>query len=136
MGGPQLASRAVEGFEFVHRDTVRFRDVDAMGHVNNAVYLTYLEDARISFLRRIGADVPEMILARAEIDFRSPLSEGDELQIGVRPARVGTKSFELEYELRVGDKLAAEAKTVIVSYDYAARQPVAVPDHWREKLAA
>ena len=126
----------MEGFDFVHSETVRFRDVDAMGHVNNAVYLTYLEDARISFLRRIGADVPEMILARAEIDFRAPLAEGDELQIGVRPARVGTKSFDLEYELRVGDKLAAEAKTVIVSYDYAAGQPVAVPDHWREKLAA
>lgn len=131
-----LASAAVEGFEFVHRETVRFRDVDAMGHVNNAVYLTYVEDARIAFLRRIGADVPEMILARAEIDFRAPLSEGDDMQIGVRPARVGTKSFELEYELRVGDTLAAEAKTVIVSYDYAAGQPVAVPDHWRERLAA
>jgi acyl-CoA thioester hydrolase len=131
VGGTQLASSAVEGFEFVHRDTVRFRDVDAMGHVNNAVYLTYIEDARIAFLRPLGADVPEMILARAEVDFRAPLSEGDELQIGVRPARVGTKSFELEYELRVGDKLAAEAKTVIVSYDYAAGRPVEVPDHWR-----
>jgi acyl-CoA thioester hydrolase len=136
VGDPSLASAAVEGFDFVHRDTVRFRDVDAMGHVNNAVFLTYIEDARIAFLRRIGAEVPEMILARAEIDFRAPLSEGDELEIGVRSLRVGTKSFELEYELRVGDKLAAEAKTVIVSYDYAAGQPVAVPDHWREKLAA
>jgi acyl-CoA thioester hydrolase len=126
----------VEGFDFVHRETVRFRDVDAMGHVNNAVYLTYIEDARIAFLRPIGADVPEMILARAEIDFRAPLAEGDEVQIGVRPLRVGTKSFELAYELRVGDRLAAEAKTVIVSYDYTAGRPVAVPDHWREKLAA
>lgn len=126
----------MEEFDFVHQETVRFRDVDAMGHVNNAVYLTYLEDARIAFLRRIGADVPEMILARVEIDFRAPLSEGDELRIGVRPVSVGTKSFELEYELRIGDKLAAEAKTVIVSYDYAAGQPVAVPDHWREQLAA
>ena len=126
----------MEGFDFVYRDTVRFRDVDAMGHVNNAVYLTYLEDARIAFLRPMGADVPEMILARAEIDFRAPLAEGDQLQIGVRPVRVGTKSFELKYEVRVGDKLAAEAKTVIVSYDYSAGRAVAVPDHWREQLAA
>ncbi len=126
----------MEGFDFVYRDTVRFRDVDAMGHVNNAVYLTYLEDARIAFLRPLGADVPDMILARAEIDFRAPLAEGDELEIGVRPVRVGTKSFELEYEVRVGDEVAAEAKTVIVSYDYASGRPVAVPDHWREKLAA
>ena len=126
----------MEGFEFVHRETVRFRDVDAMGHVNNAVYLTYIEDARIAFLRPMGADVPDMILARAEIDFRAPLAEGDALEIGVRPLRVGTKSFELEYELRVGEKVAAQAKTVIVSYDYGSRRPVAVPDHWREKLAA
>jgi acyl-CoA thioester hydrolase len=126
----------VEGFDFVYRDTVRFRDVDAMGHVNNAVYLTYLEDARIAFLRPMGADVPEMILARAEIDFRAPLAEGDQLEIGVRPVRVGTKSFELQYEVRAGEKLAAEARTVIVSYDYSAGRAVAVPDHWREQLAA
>ena len=126
----------MEGFDFVHRETVRFRDVDAMGHVNNAVYLTYLEDARIAFLRPLGADVPEMILARAEIDFRAPLAEGDELEIGVRPVRVGSKSFELAYELRVGKTVAAEATTVIVSYDYSSGQSVAVPDHWREALAA
>ena len=126
----------MEEFDFVHRDTVRFRDVDSMGHVNNAVYLTYLEDARIAFLRPMGADVPEMILARVEIDFRSPLGEGDELEIGVRPVRVGNKSFELAYIVRVGDRVAAEAKTVIVSYDYSSGRAVEVPDHWREALAA
>ncbi len=131
-----LESAAVKGFEFIHRETVRFRDVDAMGHVNNAVYLTYIEDARIAFLRPIGADVAAMILAHAEIDFRAPLAVGDELEIGVRPVRVGTKSFELAYEVRVGEKVAAEAKTVIVSYDYAAGHPVEVPDQWREALAA
>jgi len=125
----------VAEFEFVHRETVRFRDVDAMGHVNNAVFLTYLEDARIAFLRPLGADVPEMILARAEIDFRAPLAEGDDLEIGVRPLSVGNKSFELGYEVRVGDRVAAEAKTVIVSYDYASGRSVPVPESWREKLA-
>jgi acyl-CoA thioester hydrolase len=125
----------VEGFDFVHRETVRFRDVDGMGHVNNAVYLTYLEDARIAFLSPMGADPSGMILARAEIDFRAPLAEGDELEIGVRPVRVGSKSFELAYEVRVGEKVAAEAKTVIVSYDYASGQSVTVPDRWREGLA-
>ena len=75
-----------------------------------------------------------MILARAEVDFRAPLSEGDHLEIGVRPVRVGTKSFELAYEVRVGEQVAAEAKTVIVSYDYSAGRPVEVPDHWREGI--
>jgi acyl-CoA thioester hydrolase len=126
----------VEGFDFVHRERVRFRDVDGMGHVNNAVFLTYLEEARIAYLLRFGAEVGSMILARVEIDFRSPLRTGDEIEVGVRPATVGTKSFELEYEVRRGDTVAAEAKTVIVSFDYEAGRSVELPDTWREALAA
>jgi acyl-CoA thioester hydrolase len=126
----------VEGFDFVHTETVRFSDLDSIGHVNNAVYLTYLEDARIAYLLGFGAEVANMILARVEIDFRAPLRMGDEIEIGVRPSRVGTKSFELEYEVWRADTMAAEAKTVIVSYDYEAGRSVDVPDEWREALAA
>jgi acyl-CoA thioester hydrolase len=126
----------VEGFDFVHRETVRFRDVDSMGHVNNAVFLTYLEEARIAFLLPLGAEVSSMILARVEIDFRAPLRMGDEVEIGVRPANVGTKSFELEYEVRSRDLVAAEAKTVIVSFDYVSGRSIEVPASWREALAA
>jgi acyl-CoA thioester hydrolase len=126
----------VEGFDFVHRETVRFRDVDAMGHVNNAVFLTYLEEARIAYLLLFGAGVAEMILARVEIDFRAPLRSGDEIEIGVRPSNVGTKSFELEYAVRAGGAVAAEAKTVIVSYDYESGRTVELPEAWREALAA
>jgi len=126
----------VQGFDFVHRETVRFRDVDAMGHVNNAVFLTYLEEARIAFLQPFGAEPAGMILARVEIDFRAPLQIGDEIEIGVRPARVGEKSFDLEYEVRAGETVAAEAKTVIVSYDYETGRTVEVPQAWREALAA
>jgi acyl-CoA thioester hydrolase len=131
-----VASPAVEGFDFVHRETVRFRDLDSLGHVNNAVFLTYLEEARIAYLVPLGAEASNMILARVEIDFRAPLRMGDELEIGVRPARVGTKSFDLEYEVHSGGTLAAEAKTVLVSYDYATRRPVELPESWREALAA
>ena len=126
----------MEGFDFVHRETVRFRDLDSLGHVNNAVFLTYLEEARIAYLDPLGAEASDMILARVEIDFRAPLRMGDELEIGVRPARVGTKSFDLEYEVRSGNTLAAEAKTVLVSYDYASARPVELPESWREALAA
>jgi acyl-CoA thioester hydrolase len=126
----------VEGFDFMHRETVRFRDVDALGHVNNAVFLTYLEEARIAFLVPLGAEVSNMILARVEIDFRAPLRMGDEIEIGVRPANVGTKSFELEYEVRTGDAVAAEAKTVLVSFDYASGRSIELPESWREALAA
>jgi acyl-CoA thioester hydrolase len=126
----------VEGFDFVHRETVRFRDLDSLGHVNNAVFLTYLEEARIAYLVPLGAEASDMILARVEIDFRAPLAMGDELEIGVRPARVGTKSFDLEYEVHSGGELEAEAKTVLVSYNYATRRPVELPESWREALAA
>jgi acyl-CoA thioester hydrolase len=126
----------VDGFPYVHRETVRFRDVDELGHVNNAVFLTYLEEARIGFLVPKGAEASGMILARVEIDFRAPLRTGDELEIGVRPVGVGTKSFELEYEIRTGDTVAAEAKTVLVSFDYETGRTVEVPQAWREALAA
>jgi acyl-CoA thioester hydrolase len=126
----------VEGFAFVHRETVRFRDVDALGHVNNAVFLTYLEEARIGYLLPFGADVTNMILARVEIDFKAPLRTGDEIEVGVRPSGMGTKSFELTYEVRRGETVAAQAKTVLVSYDYETGRPVEVPESWREALAA
>jgi acyl-CoA thioester hydrolase len=77
-----------------------------------------------------------MILARVEVDFRAPLRIGDEIEIGVRPAGVGTKSFELEYEVRSADAVAAAAKTVIVSFDYESGRSVEVPQAWREALAA
>lgn len=120
----------------MHRETVRFRDVDSMGHVNNAVFLTYLEEARIAFLLPLGAEVSSMILARVEIDFRAPLRMGDVVEIGVRPATVGTKSFELEYEVRSRGVVAAEARTVIVSFDYESGRSIEVPESWREALAA
>jgi acyl-CoA thioester hydrolase len=127
---------------FLHRETVRFRDLDPMGHVNNAVYLTWIENARIEFLRSLGAfDSPytgemTMILARAEIDFRSPLGFGEEVEVAVRPARLGTKSFDLTYELRSGGRVVAEARTVLVTYDYEKAAPIEIPSEWRERLAA
>jgi acyl-CoA thioester hydrolase len=121
---------------FVHRETVRFRDLDAMGHMNNAVYATLIEQARLAFLTPNGAPVENMILARLEIDFRSPVELGETIEIAVTPARIGTKSFDLEYVLRAGERVVAEAKTVLVAYDYGTRSSVELPDEWKERLAA
>ena len=130
----------MDGYPFVHRERVRFRDLDAFGHVNNAVYLTYLEEARNALLRHLGlargvAEIT-MILARVEIDFRAQVDAGEELEIGVRPVRLGTKSFELEYELRADGRIVAEARTVLVGYDYEANVSIEIPDEWRRSLAA
>jgi acyl-CoA thioester hydrolase len=121
---------------FVHRESVRFRDLDSLGHVNNAVYATYLEQARIAFLKPIGATQLDMILARLEIDFRAQVGLGDDVEVEVRPAGVGTKSFSLDYTVRVGKRIVAEAKSVLVAYDYAEERSVEVPARWREALAA
>ena len=126
--------------DFVHEEQVRFRDLDPMGHVNNAVFLTYLEQARVAFFAQAGAatglEDMNMIVARVEIDFKAPVRLGQEVEVSVRASRFGTKSFDLEYELHVGGDLVAEAKSVQVAYDYDRRQPIPVPAEWREKLTA
>ena len=125
---------------FVHRERVRFRDLDPMGHVNNAVFLTYIESARAAFLQHLGAvqtlEDLAIIVARIEIDFRAPVRLGDEIEVTAHASRFGDKSFDLDHELRVEGRIVAEAKTVLVTYDYSKREAVPIPDAWREKLAA
>ena len=101
-----------------------------MGHANNAVYSTYIEEARIGVL----SDLSPFILARVEIDFRSELRAGEEVEVRSRCPRIGTKSFDLEHELWANDRVVAEARSVLVSYDYALGESVRVPDELRVRL--
>jgi len=130
----------VEGFDFVHEEPVRFRDIDAMGHVNNAVFLTYIESARAAYFWHLGIarslEDLTLVVARVEIDFRAPVGFPEVVDVGVRAGRFGEKSFGLDHELRVRGELVAEAKTVLVAYDYDQAQTVEIPAEWREKLAA
>ena len=125
----------MEGYPFVHREPVRFRDLDGMAHVNNAVFLTYLEQARLAWFGEADLQpLQDVILARTEIDFRSPVRQGEVVEIGVRSSRVGTKSFELEYELQAGGRVVAEAKSVLVGYDYEQAKSTQIPERWRRRL--
>jgi acyl-CoA thioester hydrolase len=125
----------MNGYAFVHREPVRFRDLDAMAHVNNAVFLTYLEQARLAWFGEADVQpLQDVILARTEIDFRSPVRQGEVVEIGVRSSRVGTKSFELEYELQAGGRVVAEAKSVLVGYDYEQAESTPIPERWRRRL--
>ena len=119
-------------FPWRHRERVRFRDCDAMGHVNNAVYSTYLEESRIGVL----GGLTEFILARVEIDFRSELRLGEEVEVRTRCSRIGSKSFDLEHEIAAGGRLVADAKSVLVAYDYRLGTSVAVSDDLRNTLTA
>ncbi len=127
-------------YPFVHWETVRFRDLDAFGHVNNAVYATYLEAARIAYLLELtGAALMEMgiILAEQTISYRRPAYFGERLGIGVRVTMFGTKSFTMEYVVaRAGDgALIATGQSVQVAYDYATERAVPVPEGLRAAVA-
>jgi acyl-CoA thioester hydrolase len=127
----------VDGFPFTHRETARFNEIDGMGHVNNAVFSTYLEQARLAWFASDDENpLEDVILARTEIDFRSPVRLGEVVEIGVRPVRLGNKSFELEYELRADGRVVAEAKSVLVGYDYARGESTTIPERWRRRLSA
>jgi acyl-CoA thioester hydrolase len=128
---------------FVHRLEVRFRDCDPMGHVNNAVYLTYLEQTRFAHWRSVwgrGAPqlppgMPGVILARIECDYRRPASYGEMLEVRLRVAAIGRSSFQYEYEMldQLGRRVL-EAKTVQVMYDYEQGRPVPIPPAIRAAL--
>ena len=131
----------MEGFRFVCPQEITFRDLDAFGHVNNAVYLTYIENARIAYMREIlgieSLDELLVIVAKVNIDFRSRASLGETLEIGSRVSRIGTKSFDLDHELRGPDgRLVAAASTTLVTFDYRGDTTMPVPDLWRERIEA
>ncbi len=131
--------------DFGHRTSVevRFADTDAMGHVNNAVYLTFVESARVGWwvattgepLEREPGRSEGLILAEAEIAFRSPVFFGEMVVVESRAERLGRTSLVLVHRLtasRPGGpvRLVATCRTVIVRYDYVAETPVP----WRADL--
>lgn len=132
----------LSGFRLVLGLRARFRDTDAMGHVNNAVYFTYFEEARAEYFRQVmGLDSYNnvgIILAQTRCDFRSPLLVGEEVEVGARVDRIGRKSVDMSYEIRErsGGRLIAEGTSVQVAFDYQAKRAVEVPDEFRRKAAA
>lgn len=128
---------------FVHRLEVRFRDCDPMGHTNNAVYLTHLEQTRFAHWRSLwGFGAPQLppgrpgvILARVECDYKRPSKYGDTLEVRLTVAEIGRSSFRYEYEIvdEEGETVLL-AKTVQVMYDYTAGKPVRIPDDIRALL--
>jgi acyl-CoA thioester hydrolase len=121
---------------------VRWRDLDAMNHVNNAVYFTYLEHARVHYLRELGL-VPAspsgigFILAEACCQFKSPLRLGERVTIHIRVSNIGRSSFVFRYRLEgENGRLAGEAHTTQVSYDYDSERSVPLSDEWRRAILA
>ena len=127
---------------FEKRIAIRWRDLDALGHVNNAVYLTYFEVARMAYWRALTGSpyygqVP-FILAHTTIDFRSPALVHEELEVGIRVSRVGRSSFECAYRVEetAARRLVCDGRSVQVIYDYARGASYPVPEELRARIHA
>ncbi len=129
-------------FNFYHPIEVRYGDLDPQAHLNNAKYLTYMEQARIHYVKHLGLwdggsfmDIG-IILAKFEITFQAPVLFGQQVRVGMRTTRLGTKSMEMEYILedtKTGQALAT-GSSVQVAYDYRGGQSIPIPDSWRQAI--
>lgn len=122
---------------------VRFSDLDAMRHVNNATYLSYLEEARIAYFNDVLNRSKDnlnysAVVARIEIDYIKPINLGDEIEVLTRVSKLGTKSSDVEnliVIIRQGEKIiAASALTKLVSYDYKKLISIPIPDEVKKKI--
>jgi acyl-CoA thioester hydrolase len=112
---------------------VRYRDLDPMGHVNNAVYATYLEEVRTAFFREeVGVDLADSqaALASLDIDFRAPIQGTGTVRASLEVTNVGTTSLTFGYELHHDGRLVAEGETVQVALGKEGPEPL--PDAVRE----
>jgi acyl-CoA thioester hydrolase len=113
-----------------NKQYVRWGDLDAFGHVNNATYLVYAQEARYAWSKML-----EMVVARAEVDFVAPIYTGDfYLDIEIWVNKIGNSSFGLTYEMKNGDELVARVKTVQVTVSMDTKKSRPINDAEREFL--
>jgi acyl-CoA thioester hydrolase len=130
----------LEGFRFTIERRVEWRDLDALGHVNNAVYATYFETSRLEYIAQLTGGQTNLfglILAELTITYKSPAFLREVLVIGTRVSEIRNSSFIVEGEIREKEtgRLVATSRAVIVHYDYNENRSKPVPPEWREKIA-
>lgn len=129
----------MEGYGFVTPIQLRWRDLDAFDHVNNAVFASWVETARVELWRERfgGADGPAIpfVIARLEVDYRRPVRLYDRVRVGLRVGEVGATSFTFEYGIESEGELAATARTVQVCVRPESGRPVRVPEWLQRGLA-
>lgn len=118
---------------------VRFTDQDPMGHVNNAVYADYLQQARTDYFADV-LDEPleaiDTVIVHLEIDYIEPLTLGQEVVVTIDIPDLGESSIPMEYEIRADGEVAATAETVQVCWDREAGSSAPVPEEWRTRITA
>jgi acyl-CoA thioester hydrolase len=130
-------------FRFYHPIEVRYGDLDPQGHVNNAKYLTYFEQARVAYWIEMGFFSKDqsfmelgVILADVHITYFAPVYFGQKVKVGVHVIRLGNKSMTWEQnvvDVESGKELA-RGEVVIVAYDYRQEKTIPIPNEWREKI--
>jgi acyl-CoA thioester hydrolase len=132
----------MSAYHFSYPIEVRYGDLDPQGHVNNAKYLTYMEQARVAYIRRLGIwkgdsflDIG-IILAEARVSFHKAITLGMDVRVAVRVSKLGHKSLTMEYQLEngPGGEQLASGDSVLVAYDYRSGQTIPVPDDWRQLI--
>jgi acyl-CoA thioester hydrolase len=122
---------------------VRFRDTDLLGHVNNAVYLTFMELARMSYFREVLSDLVNwdkegIIVAKAAVEFKRPLFLDDEIFIYTKISHLSARSFNMIYRVvkqtKEGETVVAEGSTLMVCYDYRNSRSIVMPESWRQRI--
>ena len=128
-------------FRFYYPVQVRYSDLDAQWHVNNARFLTLLEEARLHYLLDLGLwdgnsflDLG-VIVADIHITYNAPIKLDEEIKIGMRVARIGNKSITIENEILGSlDDLKARAEVIWVTYDFKEQRSIPVPEKWRKAI--
>lgn len=133
----------MDGYNHKTPIQIRFKDVDAFKHVNNANHFTYLELARVKYFDDVAGQEMNwskqgIILANAKIDYILPILFKDKIFVYTKCARIGNKSFELVYivvrEENGKESIVAEASTILVCYDYEKEISIPMPEKWKKKI--
>ncbi len=132
----------LSAFHYSSPIEIRFADMDAFGHVNNAVHLTYFEIARSRYWREViqwDWKALGIIIARAEVDYLRQLTVRDHAKVYVRTSRIGQSSFDLEYVLVTiaadgRETPVAKGMTVCVAFNYTSQLPTPIPEAFRNAM--
>ena len=131
-------------FNYSKDVTVRFNDLDTLGHVNNAAYVSYLEEARGGYyddIVGVSFETLPTVIATLEIEYHSEITRNQSVAVGVRVPRLGTTSIPMEYEIRTTEPdsedttIAATAETVQVNTNPETGEPAPIPKDWRNAIS-
>jgi len=119
---------------------IRYADLDPQGHVNNARFLTYFEQARVQYLIHLGLFSQDqsfleigIIVAEASVSYKAPVYFGTQAKIEVQVTRLGNKSLTMTYEMSdTTGKVYASGSSALVTFDYKTHQTIPLPQNWRD----